>query len=383
MHGENFLIKKSNILKYYIIAGEASGDLHASNLMKEIKIIDNNSDFRYLGGDLMQKQGGTQVKHYKETAYMGFLDVFLHLRRIFKTIKLIKTDVRNYKPDVLILVDYPGFNLRIAEYAHIEGFKVHYYISPKIWAWKQSRVKKIKAFIDKLFIIFPFEKEFYKRFDYAVEYVGNPILDAIPDIDINFELFREKHKLSDKKIIALLPGSRTQEIKHNFPIMTKVSKRFPDYQFVVAAAPSLDKKLFEKYSENKEIKILYNANYELLRHSEAALVTSGTATLETALLNIPELVCYKGDNLSYHIAKRLIKVDYISLVNLVMQKQIIKEFIQFDMTVENISTELELILNNDVYRNTMLQNFKEMKKILGEKGASKRTAEIIFKSINQ
>jgi len=369
-------------MKYYLIAGEASGDLHASNLMKELNLQDNEAEFRYLGGDLMQKRGGKLVRHFKETAYMGFLDVIIHLRAILNNIKFFKKDIKRYKPDVLILVDYPGFNLRIAEFAHNEGLKVYYYISPKIWAWKQSRVHKIKKFIDKLFIIFPFEKDFYKQFNYEVEYVGNPIMDAVEIKDTNFKLFKEKYNLEDKKIIALLPGSRKSEIKHNFPTMLEVAKEFPDYQFIVAAAPSLEKEVFEQYSKEYNIKLIYDDTYNLLRHSEAAIVTSGTATLETAILNIPELVCYKGDAFSYQIAKRLIKIKYISLVNLVMNKEVIKEIIQYDMTVEKISNELEQILQNDVYKQTMLNNFEEMRKILGGEGASKRTAKIIINSLS-
>jgi len=369
-------------LKYYITAGEASGDLHASNLMKALKNFDNYAEFRFIGGDLMKEQGGTLVRHFKDTAYMGFLDVFMHLPAILKNIKFVKKDILDYKPDVIILVDYPGFNLRIAEFAHNAGLKVYYYISPKIWAWKQSRVHKIKVFVDKMFIIFPFEKDFYKKYDYEVEYVGNPILDAIDTEKKDIYGFKKKYNLNDKKIIALLPGSRKREIQHNFPVMLKVAEQFPDYQFVVAAAPSLEKEIFFKYIKDKDVKLIYNNTYEILKYSEAALVTSGTATLETAVLNIPELVCYKGDNLSYHIAKHLVKVDYISLVNLVMHNEIIKEFIQYDMTVENITEELKLIIEDNVYRNTMLLNFAKLREILGGKGASDRTAEIIVKSIN-
>ncbi len=370
-------------MKYYIIAGEASGDLHASNLMKELKKKDTQAIFRYLGGDLMQEQGGELVKHYNETAYMGFLDVFMHLRSILKNIKLIKQDVLNYKPDVLILVDYPGFNLRIAEYAFHAGIRVFYYISPKIWAWKQSRVFKIKQFVDKLFIIFPFEKDFYKKFDYDVEYVGNPIMDAIETEDKDIDKFRRKYELSERRIIALLPGSRKQEIKHNFPVMLKVAAQFPELQFIVAGASSLEKSFIEKYITQKNVKLLYNKTHEILIHSDAALVTSGTATLETAILNIPEAVCYRGDAVSYQIAKRLIKVDFISLVNLVMQKEVIKEYVQNNMTVENLSKELNLLLNNDLYKNTMLANYAQMRERLGGKGASERTAEIMVKSLKQ
>ncbi len=351
--------------------------------MKELKKIDDNAEFRYSGGDLMKKQGGTLVRHYKDTAYMGFIDVFMHLPDIMKNIKYIKQDILNYKPDVVILVDYPGFNLRIAEFAHKNGLKVYYYISPKIWAWKQSRVHKIKAFTDKMFVIFPFEKDFYKKYNYEVEYVGNPIMDAVNIENRNISEFRKKYNLSEKKIIALLPGSRKQELKHNFPVMLKVSENFPDCQFVVAAAGSLDKELFMKYIKTKDITMIYNDTYELLKHSDAAIVTSGTATLETAIFNIPELVCYRGEHISYQIAKQLVKVDYISLVNLVMQKEVIKEFIQYNMTVENITEELKLILEDNVYRGNMLNNFDELRKKLGGKGASERTAKIIIESLKK
>ena len=368
-------------MKYYLIAGEASGDLHASNLMKEIKKEDPNALFRYLGGDLMILQGGTCAKHYKETAYMGFVDVFMHLRSILKNINYIKHDLLEFKPDVVILVDYPGFNLRIAEFAHNAGLKVFYYISPKIWAWKQSRVHKIKRYIDTLFIIFPFEKDFYKKFEYEVEYVGNPIMDAIDFKKPDSDAFKKEYALDDHKVVALLPGSRKREIEHNFPIMLKVAAQFPNLRFLVAGAPSLDKTFIGSFIDLPNVKLLYNQTHEVLRHADAALVTSGTATLETAILNIPEVCCYKGDNLSYHIAKRLIKVKFISLVNLVMEKEIIKEYIQFDMTVEKLSAELNKLLFDDVYRNTMLNHFEELRQILGGKGASERTAKKIVKQL--
>lgn len=369
-------------MKYYLIAGEASGDLHASNLMKEIKKEDTEALFRYLGGDLMIEQGGSCAKHYKETAYMGFVDVFMHLPSILKNIKRVKQDILNFKPDVVILVDYPGFNLRIAEFAHNAGLKVFYYISPKIWAWKQSRVHKIKRYIDTLFIIFPFEKDFYKKFDYPVEYVGNPIMDAIDFRKPDTEAFKKEYALDDRKIVALLPGSRKREIEHNFPIMLKTAEQFPNLQFLVAGAPSLDRSFIEKFITQPNVKLLYNQTHEVLRKADAALVTSGTATLETAILNIPEVCCYKGDTLSYHIAKKLIKVKFISLVNLVMEKEVIKEYIQFDMTVEKLSEELNKLLYDDVYRQTMLNRFEELRQILGGKGASERTAKIIVKKIN-
>lgn len=371
-------------MKYYIIAGEASGDLHASNLMKELKKSDKNSEFRFWGGDLMKTENENIVRHYKKTAYMGFLDVFIHLPAILKNIAFCKTDIIDYKPDALILVDYPGFNLRIAEHFYNEKFKIYYYISPKVWAWKQSRAFKIKKFVDKLFVIFPFEIDFYKKYDYKVEFVGNPLLDAIEQKfrDKNFSAsFRNENKLNEKPIISLLPGSRKQEIKHNFPLMLKVIKYFPDYQFVVAATHSLDLEIYKKHIKKQEVKIIFNKTYDILQLSQAAIVTSGTATLEAALFNIPELVCYRGEHISYQIAKRLVKVKYISLVNLIMNELIIKEFIQYEMTVKNIVSELKNILENKNYRKLMINNFAKMRKVLGGNGASKRTAELIIKDL--
>ncbi len=370
-------------MKYYITAGEASGDLHASNLMQALKKYDANAEFRFIGGDLMSRVGGIRVRHFKDTAYMGFWDVFTHLRAILKNINDVKKDILAYKPDVFIAVDYPGFNLRIAEFAHQHHIKTYYYISPKIWAWKQSRVHKIKAFVDKMFIIFPFEKAFYDKYDYETEYVGNPIMDAIDTGQTAKLDFRKAHALNEKKIIALLPGSRKQEIKHNFPMMLKISKDFPDYQFVVAAASSLEKEIFDKYITNEDVKLIYNQTYEILRHAEAAVVTSGTATLETAILNVPELVCYRGDAFSYRIAKRLVKVPYISLVNLVMQNEVIKEYIQDEMNVKNIRQELKRLLEDKTYKETMLTNFSKLREVLGGKGASDRTAKIMVDSLGK
>ena len=302
-------------MKYYIIAGEASGDLHGSNLMKELKIKDPQAEFRFWGGDLMQQQGGTLVKHYKDLAFMGFSEVIMNLRTILGNIKICKKDIQEYKPDAVILVDYPGFNLRIAEFVKALGIKVYYYISPQIWAWKTGRVHKIKKFVDKMFVILPFEKEFYAKYDFEVDFVGHPLLDAMKDLpEINFEKFKSDHGLDDRKVIALLPGSRKQEIKKKLPIMLSVEKDFPKYQFVVAGAPSLDLDFYKEIGDN-QIKIVSNKTYDLLRISEAALVTSGTATLETALLNIPEVVCYKGSRISYEIGKRVVKyIKFISLV---------------------------------------------------------------------
>lgn len=367
-------------MKYYIIAGEASGDMHAANLMKQIKIFDPEADFRFWGGDLMKTQGGTQVKHYKETAYMGFKDVILNLRGISKNLKHCKSDISNFKPDVVIPVDYPGFNLRIAEYAHNNNFKVYYYISPKIWAWKQSRVHKIKKFVDKLFIIFPFEIDFYKKYDYEAQFIGNPLIDELSKYtkkSILQSVFRKEHNLGEKPIIALLAGSRKSEIKNNLPEMLKVIKHFPDFKFVLAAASSLDLSIYDKYTQNADISIVFNKTYDVLLNSAAAIVTSGTATLESAILNIPEICCYKADSFSYQIAKRVVKVKYISLVNLIMDKLVIKEFIQDDMNEIYLKNELEKLLFDNEYRTEMLQNFEELRKLSGREGASERAAKII------
>lgn len=370
-------------MKYYIIAGEASGDLHASNLMKEIKKKDNNAEFRFWGGDLMQTQGGTLVKHYRDLAFMGFAEVIMNLRTILGNISVAKKDIEAYKPDAIILVDYPGFNLRIAEFVKNLGIKVYYYISPQIWAWKTGRVHKIKKVVDKMFVILPFEEEFYGRYDYKVEFVGNPLLDSLHNLPaINEETFRKEHNLDERPIIALLPGSRTQEIKVKLPLMLSVEKDFPEYQFVVAGAPSQPIDNYKKII-NENLKIVENKTYDLLRISHAALVTSGTATLETALLKIPEVVCYKGNALSYEIGKRLIKnIRFISLVNLIMDKEVVKELIQHDLTYENIKHELNLILNTPK-REQILNDYENLYEKLGGVGASERTAKLIVEDLKK
>src|ERR1019366_1651984 len=302
-------------MNYYIIAGEASGDLHASNLMKELKLQDVNARFRCWGGDLMKSQGADLVKHYRYLSFMGFTEVLMNLPTILDNIKFCKKDILEHQPDVLILVDYPGFNLRIAEFAKASGIKVFYYISPQIWAWKQSRVHKIKKEVDKMFVILPFEKEFYERFNYLVDFVGHPLLDAVADYATN------KNSLSihtDKPIIALLPGSRKQEISAMLPIMLSLVKQYTNYQFVIAAAPSQTKDFYQTLIGDSDVKIVFDQTYQLLQKAEVALVTSGTATLETALFGVPEIVCYKGGAVSFAIAKQLVKVKYISLVNLIM-----------------------------------------------------------------
>ena len=368
-------------LKYYIIAGEASGDLHASNLMKELKKKDPQAEFRFWGGDLMQAQGGTLVKHYRELAFMGFAEVLMNLRTILGNISVAKKDIEAYKPDAVILVDYPGFNLRIAEFVKSLGIKVYYYISPQIWAWKTGRVHKIKKVVDKMFVILPFEEEFYQRYDYKVDFVGNPLLDSLNNLpEIDEAKFRQENNLDERPIIALLPGSRTQEIKVKLPLMLSVEKDFSDYQFVVAGAPSQPIEYYKKIAGN-DLKIVENRTYDLLRVSHSALVTSGTATLETALLKVPEVVCYKGNAISYEIGKRIVKnIRFISLVNLIMDKEVVKELIQYDLTYENIKHELNLILNTPK-RDQILKDYDELHHKLGGVGASERTAKLIVEDL--
>lgn len=366
-------------MKYYIIAGEASGDLHASNLMKSLLKTDSSVEFRFWGGDLMENVAGKKpVKHYKELAFMGFLEVARNLRTILRNIKFCKEDLQQYEPDVLILVDYPGFNLRIAEFAKKLGFKVIYYISPQLWAWKEGRVEKIKKFVDEMLVILPFEKDFYKKHGVNAHFVGHPLLDAIcelPEIDV--DKFKRDHSLNDKEIIALLPGSREQEVSKMLELMLSVRPKFKDYQFVIAGAPSLPKEFYQKFVD-ENVHFVSNRTYDLLRCSKAALVTSGTATLETALLNIPEVVCYRSSTISYEIGKRVVKnLKYISLVNLIMDQKIVTELIQSELTAENLTTELDLILKEDG-RATMLRNFSILRDKLGGAGASDLAAELII-----
>lgn len=368
-------------MKYYIIAGEASGDLHGSNLMKGLKMVDPNPEFRFWGGDLMQEQGGTLVKHYRETAIMGFVEVLANIRTIKSFFTLCKQDILDFNPDVVILIDYPGFNLRMAEFVKSSGYKVFYYISPKIWAWKESRIKKIKAFIDKMFVIFPFEVDYFKKFDYPVDFDGNPLLDAVNERLIeksSIDEFIQKNSLENKPIIGVLAGSRKQEIDRNLEIMLKIIPKFEKYQFVVAAAPSIEPEFYNKYIQGHHVKVVFKQTYDTLKFSTAALVTSGTATLETALFNVPQVVCYRAGNLSYFIAKRFVKVKYISLVNLIMNREVVKELIQFDMTPENVSSELDKILYHTGYREKMLKDYTNLQEILGGTGASERVAKRVY-----
>lgn len=368
-------------MKYYIIAGEASGDLHGSNLMKELKIKDPKAEFRFWGGDLMKEQGGTLIKHYRDLAFMGFAEVIMNLKTILGNIKFCKKDIENWKPDAVILIDYPGFNLRIAEFVRKLGIKVYYYISPQIWAWKTGRVHQIKKFVNRMFVILPFEKDFYAKYNFEVDFVGHPLLDAMKDLpETNPQQFKTENGLDDRKIIALLPGSRQQEIKVKLPIMLSVTQAFPDYQFVVAGAPSQDEEFYHQ-AVGKDLKIVFGKTYDLIRNSEAALVTSGTATLETALLDTPEVVCYKGNRISYEIGKRVVKfVKYISLVNLIMDREVVKELIQSDLTAKNLKTELNHILS-EPKRSQILNDYKLLRKKLGGPGASERTAELIFEDL--
>ncbi|GAA0753877.1 lipid-A-disaccharide synthase [Psychroflexus lacisalsi] len=371
-------------MKYYIIAGEASGDLHGSNLMQALLEKDSSAEFRFWGGDLMAEVGGTLVKHYRELAFMGFWEVITNLKTILNNIKLCKADISKYQPDAIIFVDYPGFNMRIAKWAKEQGMATHYYVSPQIWAWKESRIKDIKRDVDHMYVILPFEKEFYEvKHNFKVYFVGHPLLDQIEKRkEISFEEFKNKHDLDDKLIIALLPGSRKQEISVMLSVMLSVVRDYPTYQFVIAGAPSQDEEFYESVVSNSEVKFITNDTYNLLSKSHAALVTSGTATLETALFEVPEVVCYKGNLISYWIAKQIVKLDYISLVNLIMNREVVKELIQNEFTSKNLKLELDKILESST-REVMLSDYKDLKTKLGGTGASRRTAELILKSFRQ
>ncbi len=371
-------------MKYYLIAGEASGDLHGANLMKALKKEDPNADFRFWGGDLMQAVGGTEVKHYRELAFMGFAEVILNLGTILKNIKFCKADIESYNPEVIIFIDYPGFNLRIAKWARQTGYKTHYYISPQIWAWKEGRIKDIKRDVDEMYVILPFEKEFYEeKHNFPVHFVGHPLIDAIYNREqVSPEAFKKENGLDQRPIVALLPGSRKQEIKKMLEIMISVAKDFKDYQFVIAGAPSQEKSFYESFVTTKNVHFVTNKTYDLLSISEAALVTSGTATLETALFKVPQVVCYKGNRISYEIAKRVIKLDYISLVNLILNKGVVTELIQSDFNKKRLKKELANIL--DPYqRAAMFLEYYELEKKLGGRGASDNTAKLIYTSIKK
>jgi len=370
-------------MKYYIIAGEASGDLHAANLMKALKKKDPQADFRFWGGDLMQDVGGTLVKHYKELAFMGFIEVVMNLRTILKNITLCKKDITNYNPDVIIFVDYPGFKLRIAKWAKTEGYKTHYYISPQIWAWKEGRIKDIKRDVDAMYVILPFENEFYEdKHNFPVHFVGHPLIDAIAQKQlINPSDFKAEFNLDNRPIIALLPGSRKQEISKMLEVMLSVTKDFKDYQFVIAGAPSQDAAFYSKFTKKQNVNLVMNRTYDILSLATAALVTSGTATLETALFKVPEVVCYKGSTISYQIAKRVINLEYISLVNLIMDKPVVKELIQGDFNTKTLKKELSIILD-ETNRQNLFLDYYDLEKKLGGAGASDKTAQLIVDVIS-
>lgn len=368
-------------MKYYIIAGEASGDLHGSNLMKALLKEDNRADIRFWGGDLMQSVGGTLVKHYKERAFMGFIEVLFNLRKILGHISFCKKDIQEFHPDVIIYIDNSGFNLRIAEWAKQEGYKNFYYISPQVWASRAKRVEKIKRDIDEMYTILPFEKAFYKKHNFDVEFVGHPLIDAIADrkqvLDSDF---RKEHQLGEKPIIALLPGSRKQEITKMLSVMLSLIDDYKEYQFVIAGAPSQSFDFYKSIIGNRNVAFVDNKTYDLLSISTAALVTSGTATLETALFQVPQVVCYKGSAISYQIAKRIITLEYISLVNLIMDEPVVTELIQNDFTKKNLQVELDKILDA-THREKLLNDYKELQKKLGGEGASEKAAKSIVAKI--
>ena len=368
-------------MKYYIIAGEASGDLHGANLMKALYKEDANAEIKFWGGDLMKAVGGTLVSHYKDRAFMGFFEVLRNLNKVLVFIKFCKSDIELFQPDVIIFIDNSGFNLRVAKWAKQQGFKTNYYISPQVWASRATRVKGIKRDIDKMYVILPFEKAFYKKFDYEVTFVGHPLIDAIADRkQVSEQRFRAEHNLGDKPIIALLPGSRKQEITKMLSVMLSLVDDFPDYKFVIAGAPSQEYAFYQQIIGEREVSFINNKTYDLLSVSNAALVTSGTATLETALFKVPQVVCYKGSFISYQIAKRIITLKYISLVNLIMDKEVVTELIQNDFTKTNLKKELTKILD-EAYRHKLFLAYFELEKKLGGKGASEKTAQLIIENI--
>lgn len=369
-------------MKYYIIAGEASGDLHGSNLMKALFAEDPDAEIRFWGGDLMKAVGGTLVKHYRDLAFMGFVEVAMNLKTILGNIKYCKEDIGNFKPDALIFIDYPGFNMRIAKWAKPFGYKTYYYISPQIWAWKENRIHDIKRDVDKMFVILPFEKDFYEnKHNFPVDFVGHPLIDAIhgrPKLDETS--FRKEFDMDDKPVIALLPGSRKQEISKMLDVMLSVVPQFPDYQFVIAGAPGQEPEFYRQFTKSKNIHFVQNRTYDLLSISTAALVTSGTATLETALFKVPEVVCYRGNWISYQIAKRVITLKFISLVNLIMDKEVVKELIQGELNTKNLVSELRKLLDPEK-RKIVLDQYDALETKLGGDGASTKTAKLIVDSL--
>jgi len=369
-------------MKYYIIAGEASGDLHGSNLMKALYKEDPAADIRFWGGDLMQNVGGTIVKHYSELAFMGFVEVVMNLNTILNNIKICKSDIEKFSPDVIIFIDYPGFNMRIAKWAKLKGIKTHYYIAPQIWAWKENRIKAVKRDFDKLFVILPFEKDFFEvKHQFPVDFVGHPLIDAIHNrIKTEGVTFRKANDLDEKPIIAILPGSRKQEISKMLSVMLSIVTDFPEYQFVIAGAPSQEYQFYKPFLTKKNVKFISNKTYDLLSIATAALVTSGTATLETALFKVPEVVCYKGSWISYQIAKRVITLKYISLVNLIMDEEVVTELIQDKFNSKNLKQELSKLLDKN-HRKAILKKYDDLESKLGGIGASEKTAKLILNDL--
>lgn len=377
--------KIDNPLKFYLIAGEASGDLHGANLIRQLKKQHPNSSFRAWGGDRMEAAGANVVKHYRELAFMGFVEVITNLRTILKNIARCKKDIASYQPDALILIDYPGFNMRIGPFAKALGIPVYYYISPQIWAWKQKRVYKLKEFVHRMFVILPFEKDFYARFDMDVDFVGHPLLDAIVEFNLtplNEEELCERWGVDpEKRLVALLPGSRKQEVKVMLQVMLKAAAGRDDLQLVVAAAPSLEPEFYHEVLRGTDVQVVYGQTYSLLRMAHAAMVTSGTATLETALFDVPQVVCYKGNFMSYLIARQLVKVKYISLVNLIMDREVVRELIQKDMNPKTLGKELERITDQESYRDKMQKDYNYLRQVLGGEGASAVTADLLLKTL--
>jgi lipid-A-disaccharide synthase len=369
-------------MRYYLIAGEASGDLHGASLMKAIKQHDEDAQFRFFGGDLMQKEGGELVKHYADMAYMGFVEVVLNLKQILSNLRSCKKDILDWKPDLVILIDFPGFNMKVAAYVHELHIPVYYYISPKVWAWNQKRVLKIKKVVDRMFCILPFEVDFYKSWGMEVDYIGNPLLDAIKNYNFDPD-FTTKQQLDDRPVITLLPGSRKQEISRILPDMIAAAEKFPEMQIVIAGAPTFSSQYYTQYMSGKDIPVIFNATYDLLKIAKAAVVTSGTATLETALFQVPQVVVYKGNPVSIGIARLLVKIKFISLVNLIMNKGIVKELIQEDCNEKAIAMELKNLIYDTAYREKVMSAYDLLNKKMGSAGASERAAALIMQYLKK
>ena len=376
-------------MRYFIIAGEASGDLHGSNLIKGIREMDKEAQIRCWGGDLMKEAGAELIRHYKEGAIMGFVEVVANLGKLAKNLQDCKNDIVKYNPDAVILIDYPGFNFRIAKFAKERGMRVFYYIAPKVWAWKEKRVHKLKKYVDRLFIIFPFEIEYFKKWGIDAIYRGNPLLDSVDNhssSEESKEAFEQRCGIgSAEKTVALLAGSRRSEIKYLLPRMMQVAGRYPEYRFLMACAPSMEREFYEGIIGNKcsNIKLLFGETYSILRHSDAAIISSGTASLEAALIGVPQVVCYGGNEISYQIARSVVKLKYISLANLIMDKGLFKELIQHDCTPQKISAELDNLLGNSAYREKMLADYRDVRNILGGKGASAKVASAIIEELEK